>query len=148
MKHLITHRLLLLMSLLLSTSVSAGTYKWVDEKGNVHYSQQPPAGSNYERMKIDKSRPAYNEPTQDAAPKAAPNPKPATSSSTSTVIKEEIAKNKEIREKNCEAAKKNLEVYTVYKRYRDKDGNVIRMDDNERLKKIEESKQNIAEFCN
>ena len=147
MKLLITPSLLLLTGLFLGTSVSAATYKWVDEKGNVHYSQQPPAGSEYERIKVDKSRSPYGEPEQEAAPKDTAA-KPATSPSTSTTIKEELAKNKEIREKNCEAAKKNLEIYTVYKRYKDKDGNVVRMDDNERLKKIEESKQNIAEFCN
>ena len=146
MKQLITSSLLLFSGLLFSASVAAATYKWVDEKGNVHYSQQPPAGTDYERMKVDKSRYPYGEPEQETTPKDSAA-KPAASSSSSSTVKEEIAKNKEIREKNCEAAKKNLEIYTVYKRYKDKDGNVVRMDDNERLKKIEETKQNITEFC-
>ena len=145
MKRLLALPLTLFTGLLLCTAATAATYKWVDEKGNVHYGQHPPADSNYERMKVEKSRPGETPP-----------PAPATSSSTnkasgstgsSTVVKEELSKNQEIRAKNCEAAKKNLEIYTVYKRYRDKEGNVVRMDDEERLKKIEEAKQHIAEFC-
>ena len=145
MKRSLALPLTLFTGLLLCTAATAATYKWVDEKGNVHYSQHPPADTNYERIKVEKSRPG------DTPPQA-----PASSGSTNTggsstgsskVVKEELSKNQEIRAKNCEAAKKNLEIYTVYKRYRDKEGNVVRMDDEERLKKIEESKQHIAEFC-
>ncbi len=138
---------LLLGSLFAVSSAMAATYKWTDEKGNVHYTQQPPADGSYERMKVDKSRPVYGEP--ESPPPTASQPATATtkSSSNGAVVKDELAKNAEIRTKNCEAAKKNLEILTVYKRYKDKDGNVIRMDDNERAQKIEEAKQNISEFC-
>ena len=34
--------LILLMSLMLSLSVQAQVYKWVDKDGNVHFSDQPP----------------------------------------------------------------------------------------------------------
>ena len=95
-------------------------------------------------MKIEKSRPGETPPP---APASGSTNKAGGSSSSSEVVKEELSKNEEIRAKNCEAAKKNLEIYTVYKRYKDKEGNVVRMDDDERLKKIEESKQHISEFC-
>ena len=138
---------LLMSSLFAVSSATAATYKWTDEKGNVHYTQHPPADGSYERMKVDKSRPAYDEP--ESPPPTTNQPSTATtkSSSNGTVVKDELAKNAEIRTKNCESAKKNLEILTVYKRYKDKDGNVVRMDDNERAQKIEEAKQNIAEFC-
>ena len=145
MKRTLALTLTLFTGLLLSAAAAAATYKWVDEKGNVHYSQHPPAGTSYERMKIEKSRPGEQPAPAPAASGSTDKPGGATGSST--VVKEELSKNQEIREKNCEAAKKNLEIYTVYKRYRDKEGNVVRMDDEERLKKIEEAKQHIAEFC-
>jgi len=145
MKRLVALTLPLFTGLLLCSNVSAATYKWVDEKGDVHYSQHPPAGSDYEKIKVEKSRPGEEPPP---APKSTGTTSPTSgTSSGSKVVQEELSKNQEIRTKNCEAAKKNLEIYTIYKRYKDKDGNVVRMDDEERLKKIEESKQNIAEFC-
>jgi hypothetical protein len=145
MKRLLALPLTLFTGLLICTAATAATYKWVDEKGNVHYSQHPPADTNYERMKIEKSRPGETPPP--APPASGSTNKAGGSSSSSEVVKEELSKNEEIRAKNCEAAKKNLEIYTVYKRYKDKEGNVVRMDDDERLKKIEESKQHISEFC-
>ena len=59
-----------------------------------------------------------------------------------------VCQGAEIRQKNCEAAKKNLEVYTVYRRIRKEDGSVVRLDDNERQKRIDEAKKQIEEFCN
>jgi hypothetical protein len=144
MKRLVALALPLFTGFLLCSSVPAATYKWVDDKGDVHDSQHPPAGSNYEKIKVEKSRP--NETPPPAPQSTATNPVSDTSGG-SKVVQEELSKNQEIRSKNCEAAKKNLEIYTIYKRYKDKDGNVVRMDDEERLQKIEESKQNIAEFC-
>lgn len=135
-------------TLALTGLAQAGTYKWVDKDGNVHYSQQPPAGSNYEKLKIKTPQPS-------SSPAPANQPvSPSTSATSgsgskgsSAVIKEEMAKGKEIRDKNCEQAKKSLELYTVYRRVRDKDGNVVYLDDNERAKRIEESKQAIKDFC-
>lgn len=137
---------LLISSLFTASSTIAATYKWTDEKGNVHYTQHPPADGSYERMKVDKSRPTYGEP-ETPPPTGQPSTATTKSSSNGAVVKDELAKNAEIRTKNCESAKKNLEILTVYKRYKDKDGNVVRMDDNERAQKIEEAKQNISEFC-
>ena len=145
MNQLLALPLSLFAGLLLCTAATAATYKWVDEKGNVHYGQHPPADTNYERMKVEKSRPGETPPPAPAS--SGSTNQAGSSTGSSKVVKEELSKNQEIRAKNCEAAKKNLEIYTVYKRYRDKEGNVVRMDDEERLKKIEEAKQHIAEFC-
>ena len=147
MKQPITH-LFLLLGMLFSVTTYAGstnTYKWVDEQGNVHYSSRPPAGSNYEKLKVKtpSSSSGVSEPAEQSA-------EPATdtdSSSGAEVVAKEQAKNREIRAQNCEAAKKNLQAYTVFKRIRKPDGTVVRLDDNERARLIEESKANIKEFC-
>lgn len=147
MKQSLLISLILAGTMLLANSGHAATYKWTDAQGNVHYTQHPPAEGSYERMKVDKSRPSSSEPETDTSTTSSNTAAPATSTKNNQVIKEEIAKNEEIRTKNCEAAKRNLEILTVYKRYKDKDGNVVRMDDNERAQKIEEAKQQINEFC-
>lgn len=44
--------LLMFLTFLLAGAVTAGIYKWVDERGNVHYRETPPAGSEGKQMKI------------------------------------------------------------------------------------------------
>lgn len=128
------------LSLFLSTTLQAGTYKWTDEKGNVHYSQRPPPGKPYEKMKIEKHSnptgskpaPAYSTPADDVGSKT---------------VKAEEAKNEAIRKQNCQAAKNNLKLYQVYSRLRDAKGNVREVSPNERKEKIATAKDQIREFC-
>lgn len=124
---------------------AASMYKWVDKDGHVHYSQQPPADSNYEKLNVKtrspdssgtSSGPTYTTPDSSSGNNAA-----------SDVIKQEVAKGEETRKKNCEIAKKSLEQYTAFRRMRDKDGNVVYLDDNERQKRIDDAKAAIKEFC-
>ena len=53
--------LLLLGVLALQAMAQGGLYKWVDEKGVVHYSDKPPAGKAGEKLK------AKSQPPLDAA---------------------------------------------------------------------------------
>ena len=46
-----------------------------------------------------------------------------------------------------QAAKDNLQKYTAYRRFKNEEGVVEWMDDNVRLQKIQEAKDNIQEFC-
>ena len=141
--------LLVLLSSPLAFSLAA-TYKWNDAQGNVVYSQHPPEeGVPYERMDI-KSSSRYPTATE---------PAPSTSTAKKSIldaqksnekqaqVEAEVAKYQEIRKKNCEAAKKNLEIYTVYRRIRDDKGVVTSIDDNVRQQKIDEAKQAIKDFC-
>ena len=139
--------LIITMTIMWSTAVfaaSTNTYKWVDENGNVHYSQRPPPGSNYEKMKV--KTPSSSSATQSPASDQSEQ-KAGTSSKSGNVVENEVAKNQEIRRQNCEAAKKNLQAYTIYKRVRKPDGTVVRLEDQERARLIEESKAAIKEFC-
>jgi len=145
MKPTLIFSLCILGSLFAANPAMAASYKWTDEKGNIHYSQHPPAEGSYERMKVDKSPPSAADTAVEAPTQ--PSADAGKSATGNKVVKEELAKSQELRAKNCEAAKKNLEVLTVYKRFKDKDGNVVRMDDNVREQKIEEAKQHISEFC-
>jgi hypothetical protein len=136
-----------LLAFAFTTLAQAATYKWVDKDGTVHYSQQPPSDANYEKLNSRSQTPNYNtEPTAPATP-AAPAGAAGNNQPGSAVIKQEVAKGEQMRKDNCEKAKKALETYTAYRRVLDKDGNVIILDDNERAKRIEDSKAAIKEFC-
>ena len=145
----------ILVSLLLclSAAVQAGvTYKWVDKNGNTVYSQHPPAeGIKFERIQT-KSFSHGNS-------KSASSPAPASGSARDSILRDkaardenelvrkEMEKNEAEREKNCKLAREKLRFYQVQRRWKDKDGNVHSLDDKERQAKVEEAKQQIADFC-
>ena len=141
-KALIKTGILATLGLVLATAAQAGMYKWTDEEGNVHYSQKPPRGKQYEKLKVQKGpppgtqtkSPSYSTPSisEDAGSKA---------------VEEEVAKNEEIRKKNCEAAKKNLRVFQIYNRVKGEDGKIRVVTKQEREEKIQKSKDAIREFC-
>jgi len=140
MKHLIKFCIVTGLGLFLSTGLQAGTYKWTDEQGNVHYGQRPPPGSQYEKMKIDKSpRPSTTTP--------APSSNTAVDAESSKAIEAEVTKNAEIRAQNCKAAKNNLQLYQVHRHIKGKDGKIRLISNSERQSKIETAKDHIREFC-
>jgi len=144
------YQFFLSLSLSLGLSVvalagSATVNKWVDKDGNVHYSQQPPSDVNYEKITV-KTSPSSAGSTPDQSPKYSTG-NGSGSSGDNAVVKQTTAKAEAQRQKNCEAAKKNLELYTVFRRVKDKNGNVVRLDDKDRAKRIEDSKAAIKEFC-
>ncbi len=134
-------RILLLTAMIIfASSASAGLYKWVDDEGNVHYSQKRPLDKQFKRLKAPTPAPQSNKPLyQSATP---------TDNKAADTAAAETAKNKEIRATNCANAKKKLNAYQVYRRMRDKDGNVTVIDDKERAQQIERAKQAINDFCN
>ncbi len=133
-------RILLLMTLFIFTSsASAGLYKWVDGDGNVHYSQKPPRDKQYKRLKAPAPAPETTQPLYKSTKKT---------DKTAKTLAAESAKNQKLRETNCTNAKEHLNKYTLYRRFRDKDGNVTTVNDNERAKQIKEAKQAINDFCN
>jgi ABC-type proline/glycine betaine transport system ATPase subunit len=133
-------RILLLTTMMIfASSAFAGLYKWVDDEGNVHYSQKRPLNKQFKKIKAPAPAPVNNTPLYQTDSK-----QNEANDTTAT----ETAKNNEARAKNCANAKKNLNAYQVYRRIRDKDGNVKVIDDKEREKQIAQAKQAINDFCN
>ena len=135
-------RILFLATLMIiSLSASAGLYKWVDDEGNVHYSQKRPLNQQFKRLKApapapDASKPLYQ--SEQAKQNKEGNDTAAA----------ETEKNEKKRAANCANAKKKLNTYQVYRRIRDKDGNVTIVDDKVRASQIAQAKQAINDFCN
>ncbi|MCW8901817.1 MAG: DUF4124 domain-containing protein [Gammaproteobacteria bacterium] len=133
-------RILLLSTLMiLASSASAGLYKWIDNDGNVHYSQKPPRDQQFKRLKAPAAAPENSKPLYQET---------KLKDKAGNIVATETAKNEQIRATNCENAKNNLSSYQRSRRIRDKDGNVKTLDDNERSKQIENAKQAINDFCN
>ena len=132
-------RMLLLTTMMIfASSAFAGLYKWVDDEGNVHYSQKRPIDKQFKQLKAPAPAPKNSKSVyQLKAPEKQSN----------NVVAAETAKNEKLRGENCTAAKNNLKTYTLYRRIRDKEGNVTNLDDNERAKRLEDAKQAISEFC-
>lgn len=135
---------LLLLFGLASQPLQAATYKYQDESGNTVYSQNPPENPNtpYEVLGV----PSHARPGSDSPPASAPTLQQEESNGKSTVAQEQEQAQK-IREENCAAAKKQLEIYTVYRRVRNEEGDIVRVDDQTRQQKIDEAKQAIQDFC-
>ncbi|MDH5180310.1 MAG: DUF4124 domain-containing protein [Gammaproteobacteria bacterium] len=138
----------MLCSLLLATPALGATYKWIDEDGNVVYSQKPPPEGRYESIRIkpgprnrpteSKSETITNEKLlQDTGNKRKDDKK----------IAAEMQKNRKLRQDNCAKARKQLEIYTVYTRVKDDKGGYRRITPQEREAGTSEAKQAIKDFC-
>lgn len=127
--------------IIFATSASAGLYKWTDDDGNVHYSQKRPRNQEFKRLKAPPT-PENNQPLYQSS-----SPSKSSKGSKKT-SKAETDKNLKLRSQNCARSKKNLQVYQIYRRVRDKDGNVKILDDAERARNIENAKRSIEEYCN
>jgi len=139
---------LLLILALASPSALAATYKYQDESGNTIYSQNPPADPDtpYEVLGNipSRARPGSDTPPADNSNSASSLQQDEEQNDT---VAREQQQAEKIRQKNCEAAKKNLEIYTVYRRVKNDEGEVVRLNDDERQQKIDEAKQAIQDFC-
>lgn len=146
---------LLIVLLLISTSSVAAT-KWVDDKGQTHYTDQLPPTSV--RAKILKE-------TKEISPvvaasgvtESAPKPLPIDKKEQAKIKQEAAdklaleAKQKEVKVANCAASQQNLSnlkdgmrVATIDP----KTGERAYMEDDERAAKISQYQQDIKKYCN
>ena len=137
----------LLFGLIMVSTNAATTYKWVDENGNVVYSQQPPEEGPYETIKTKNSSKTGISSSTPSSSFATEVKKETEEQNLDRKVEQEAAKSEKLRADNCKAAKNNLETYTVYRRIKNDQGEIIRLDDNERAKRIQEAKDAIKEFC-
>lgn len=131
---------LTLLLLPLGNVQASKLYKWVDESGQVHYSQSPPAqgqARQSQEMHIPRSVTAVGNADSAAAPEA--DQAPASD--------DPVEQFRAIRAENCRIARQNLEVYRTSERIRQADGEVLELDEQSRAAKIAEAEGMIREFC-
>jgi len=138
------------LALVFAMAVQADAYKWVDDNGDVIYSQTPPVDKPYEKM--------------GTPPPPSINPE-AAKKQVDSLIEQQKATDKARKEQqqkqqqeqlaaealaeNCQAAKYNLQQYqdNPGRRMMDEQGNVTRPTEEERQQKISKLQQQINKFC-
>ncbi|MEN8107889.1 MAG: DUF4124 domain-containing protein [Pseudomonadota bacterium] len=142
----------LLITLLLAaiSSHAGGIYKWVDDKGQVHYSQTAPA--NVEAEVMQDAPPPADDPNAvrgDLQRQLEAYDERRAEQDEAFAEQKKKAEITSIRKKNCETARKNLANLHQggNKAYMTPEGEVVRLTDDERAKRIATAKQNIKDNC-
>jgi hypothetical protein len=142
--------LLIILLLTAPLSLAGGIYKWIDENGQVQYTQTPPPNIPAERMKG--APPPADDPEAvrgdlqrqlDALDEQRAQRDEAFAEQKQ---KEETAR---IKKQNCETARKNLAKLRRggNNAYMTPEGEVVRLTDDERARRIENAKQGIKDNC-
>ena len=122
-------------------------YRWVDDKGVVHFGDRPPQQADVEKISIPdtQTQPAAN---QEAAQDTQPNLAQQLREERAEARKEREA-NAEVAAKSCAKAREIVSQLEPMTRVMvtHEDGTVTRMDDNDRLEKLDEAKAVVAENC-
>jgi hypothetical protein len=140
------HALSIIIFFLIQTPAAATVYKWVDDKGQVHYGAQP-AGSNAEVIQIrtnetTKPRP-INKADQEILDTAEKNKQQTAKS------KKEEAQIKKEKSQYCNEAKSDLATINSRGRVRviNKSGEYIVQTEEQRQQLISAAKKKMIEFC-
>lgn len=136
------------------TTVAEQVYRWVDENGVVHFGDRAPELGDAEKVAIQPSSGAHASPASEPnSPYAeATDPQP----SVAQQLREERAakrqENEQLAEATaemCKLARNEVAQLEPSPRVNvtHEDGTVTRMDDNQRLKRLDEAKAFITENC-
>tara|TARA_Y100000588_G_scaffold345622_1_gene393033 strand:- start:255 stop:638 length:384 start_codon:yes stop_codon:yes gene_type:complete len=124
-------------------------YKWVDEEGNVSYSDKPPPGIESEEIK----KQSYGVTDQEAQKKLEELTEKAETQQQERDIKTEVAaqqaERSETIKKNCAIAQSNLELLTSQSRVtlKDAQGNEYFLSEEEKQSKTLDARANVDRYC-
>jgi hypothetical protein len=144
---------LFLFSLLLVTAPTAAEiYKWVDEEGNVHYSQQrPPADAqprSTETLKVN-SGSASEADLKNLQRDIERSNKIFEDRAQKKEEQEQAAAEQDIRKQNCDKVRLNLqklqEAQRIY--HTDEQGNRTRIGEEQRQADIKRAQEQVEEWC-
>ena len=146
---------ILMVTLAFSTTQTVAEekiYRWVDKDGVVHFEPRPEGNADAEVVNLNKA--PDHDPQSDPEPSSpyATDPQPSYAQNQRAEReqgrKEAAEKQKEM-DVLCQNNRDRVAQLEPFTRvmYEQEDGSVIRMDDNDRLGMIAESKAFIAENC-
>lgn len=126
-------------------------YKWADQNGEIQYTQMPPP-AGVEVLEIRSAPPPADNPAAENArlqQQVEAMDERMEERQAAAARSEQQARNAEIRKQNCINARKNLGELQQggIKRYRLPDGSVLRLTEEDRLKRIAETETEITENC-
>ncbi|UYZ84499.1 DUF4124 domain-containing protein [Entomomonas sp. E2T0] len=146
MKHII---LTIAVSLFTVLPVAAQMYRWVDGKGQVHYSSEPPQGQKAEQIKKPTSPRVNN---KDVVEKYADGEKKPTEAekqeSFNRAAQQQAQKDEAQTRLACDGMRKDLALYQNYPRARvDVEGTTRRLTSEELNTRIADLQKNINDNC-
>jgi hypothetical protein len=131
----------------LPLAAGAQAYRWVDEKGQVHYSQTPPPGKN--AQPVAPPPPPAAAPNQDALKRALQDG--AAGEPESRAQAERMAEYQQQLEQQCKQAREQLAYMEAKTSQRlgttDEQGNVSRVTEEQFQARRSELQRTIAERC-
>lgn len=141
MRHAISLAMLLAA---LSAPSQAAIYKWVDEKGVTHFTEQPPASGQGEEVqpRVYAPAPSATPPAGEAVEKPEPKAEPVAPKSVMTIPPEQMAE-------QCQQARQRLMKLESSPRilYRGEDGEMIRAPEEERQRMMDDERKRIELYC-
>lgn len=136
---------------MIAPNAGADVYKWVDDRGRVHYGDSPPPDQSVQSVRtpppppeeeVLRSRSRMDELTED---------RKSDQEQEAQRRKEETAAEREriARENRCRAAKRELHVLELERPvYRlDEEGNRVYLDDDRRATEIGRARGRIRDYC-
>jgi len=145
-----TNRLLLGATLIVvSLSVHAAFYKWVDANGVTQYSQSPPPSGHYQVMRSSPP-PGDTNPGQSPVVTSPPPQNSATSpAAAAPPDNQQQARQQAAREQNCQLAKQRLTQLENHARVRitAADGSIRVMSEEEKQAKLLETRKFVNDMC-
>jgi hypothetical protein len=133
------------------TQAAGSIYKWVDETGETHYSQTPPSG-DHEVEQLRNAPPPADDPKQVKQHLQKQVDEMNERNKEQGDAKQEAiseAEYQKIVKQNCTNARNNLDALNQggRKRYLTPEGEVVRLDEEERQSRIAEANKQIKEYC-
>ncbi|MEM1411132.1 MAG: DUF4124 domain-containing protein [Pseudomonadota bacterium] len=135
-----------------TTAVADTIYKWVDERGTVHYGERPPEGVQAELVTVKAMPPQSADDPYAGARRSANADEPSAAEQNREERAERIEAERQEAERltaACAAQRSRLEqlVPRTNILVQNPDGTSYRLDDNERLSMIEESQTFVDDNC-
>ncbi len=135
---------------LFATATFAEIYKWVDENGQTHYSQQAPRDIDATVIKTPPPPTIDPNIAQQQVDELIKQQEAEEQMRLEQRNQQHIAADKQIaQEENCKAAQQQLQEYqnNPGRRVMDADGNVTHLAEEVRQQKIQESQENVTIYC-
>lgn len=137
-------------ALLLSFSVHAQIYKWIDENGQTNYSQQPPESGQAETVDVPPPPPINPDEARDEVQELIEQQQAADQAELEAEQQaREQAEQQAALQENCRIAQENLRSYqnNPGRRVMDQEGNVTRLTEEDRQQKIQEFQEQVELYC-
>lgn len=138
------------LALFTAITVHADVYKWLDDDGQVIYSQTPPADSNYEMIEAPPPPAMHPAAAQQEINQLIEQQQATDKARTEQQLQQQQKQQvSAVQAENCRIAKYNLQQYqnNPGRRAIDSQGNVTRPTETERQEKINTYQQNVQQFC-